>query len=739
MAEIKVPPYMQIYTDRINAKRKNFRRWVVISDSPSGSYYREIATIKFKSDGTIQCSDSRFAPTELEASAIAKEIVESDLFPKSQHVEEHVLQRLQLKDKQAAYYFWNRDDDKVVMVQERIELDNGGKAYIPHTFFSDGEWHCMEPDGLLPFWKPRHPKGPKKIMVHEGAKTAAYVQDLVDNQCPHPWLDELSEYEHWGMIGGALSPHRTNFSELRAVNPELVVYICDNDDEGVKVPPPFSKSYGKRMRRVRFDGYFPPKFDLADPMPKKYFSAEGKWIGPSLKNYMRGCTWATVEVPATGPGRPTFKTNPDFASDWFHSSAGHYMHHDRPHKTYNEDEFNNTCRSYSDVKDTSNYLKRCEESKVEGLAYLPAHPLLVATGNEYRFNTFVPSEIKPVQGDPKPFLDFMEYIFPEKEDCYKVQRWVATLLGRPDIKMIYALLMMSPEGAGKSTLALEILAKILGEHNVSEPDENTIVESEFNDWMAHKRLAICHEIYAGNSFAAANKLKNKITEPMVEINKKFQPRYKVENYCHIIAFSNDEIPMRIQSDKDRRWLIPRVECEGRPREYFVELRRWLGEEDGLGIILNWAQEFVKTDYVKPGEIAPETSRKYELAEDSMSPGMDIMATILDAVRETFNGDPVLFLDTDLVTAMRDWSTSSHDRQERPLHARKVAKLKGFSFSSKRQWWPDRNLSGRLISNKNSIEIKGESKRIEHLKAEDLKDTNLRLLNLPTESNKWRPL
>jgi hypothetical protein len=80
----------------------------------------------------------------------------------------------------------------------------------------------MEPDDGLPLWKPsvkRH----NQIMHHEGAKAARRVDWLCYSDEPeakaaratHPWIEELRNYDHWGWIGGAPNPHRTNWSRER--------------------------------------------------------------------------------------------------------------------------------------------------------------------------------------------------------------------------------------------------------------------------------------------------------------------------------------------------------------------------------------------------------------------------------------------------------------------------------------------------------------------------------------------
>ena len=69
-------------------------------------------------------------------------------------------------------------------------------------------------------------------MIHAGAKAAKFVTELVADKerCKrHPWGELLSFYEHWGIIGGALAPHRADYASLIREKFGEVVYVCDND------------------------------------------------------------------------------------------------------------------------------------------------------------------------------------------------------------------------------------------------------------------------------------------------------------------------------------------------------------------------------------------------------------------------------------------------------------------------------------------------------------------------------
>jgi len=130
------------------------------------------------------------------------------------------------------------------------------------------------------------------------------------------------------------------------------------------------------------------------------------------------------------------------------------------------------------------------------------------------------------------------------------------------------LLVSERQGVGKSTLGEKILAPLVGIDNFVAPTEKTIVDSSFNSWIAHKRLALVNEIYAGNSNAAYNKLKSVVTEKTITINKKFVDEYTIENWVHLICCSNSIRALKLDLD-DRRWFVPRVSEEKRPNDFWM--------------------------------------------------------------------------------------------------------------------------------------------------------------------------
>ena len=636
-------PALKEYIERIGAEQINFRRFVV--SERRGGYKADRITIKVEPDGTITVwakekgTTKDFEPTEVEQAAIKAAFVGLD-FPTSIAATNAQVKELRLRLgailNENFFVLLDVGSDAAIMCQHRIE-DDDGKRYAPWTMWSDGEWRMMEPDGLLPLWRPTK-KRHTYIMLHEGAKTACLVDRLCysddaeakDARAKHPWAAELKGYDHWGWIGGAPNPHRTDWAKLPAGD---VVLALDNDQIGTDAASTISRTLKqRRLGAILFDDKFPKHFDLAEPWPRieKWWKGE-RYVGPSLDQMLKPATWATDVLPnPAGKGRPIIKIRPTFVEEWLVSiEPSVFVHRWYCDRHLSPEQFNALVRPFSDTHDTARLMTPIFSSQVDSLTYQPfkrqsgRHVAEVETIEGRRLvNTYRPPDVKPMEGDPGPWLEFMAHLIPDDRDRLETMRWCATLVAT-EIKMTYALLLISEtQGVGKSTLGERILAPLVGMHNASFPSEQMMTENKFNEWRAHKRLIVVHEIYSGHSRVTYDKLKPVVTDDNTTVDRKFMASYTIRNLAEIIAASNSLRAMYLDDD-DRRWLVPRVTEQIKPHAYWVGFHAWLNS-DGLAIIGWWAEEFLRTvNPVARGEHAPLTSAEQEVIEESMSEGYRI--------------------------------------------------------------------------------------------------------------------
>jgi hypothetical protein len=673
-----VPASVKDYIERIGASEINFRSYQV--KEFKGKYYFEKAYIKINADGSVT-APLDYMPNEKEAEAIKKDWVDGNL-PKSCPARN--TNGIRLLNAQSKLYLFYNTDGLIIFVQERTEP----KGYLPWSFWDDGVWRQMQPEGKIPFYKPRNPKDGAPIMVHEGAKAAQAAQLLPKD---HPWYPELSKYEHWGIVGGALAVNRADYDDLRARKSDDTIYVCDNDHPGVSMLPWLSKNYGARLKGAIFDKSFAPSWDIADPLPEHFYNDDRLYIGPKFALFLQPATYATEIIQPTEKGeKPYIVLKRHFAEEWYNVvSPEAFIHRDVASKILTRKEFDNQVAPFSQAKETSNYLVKDLGGKGYAISYHPGKDPGIHTGREggSYINTYKPPFIEPAEKitkkDIAPFIEFMEHLIEVPGDREETYKWIATLIAKPAVKMHYGLLLVSEtQGVGKGTLGEKILAKLVGLDNTSFPGEDEIVDSEYNYWIAHKRLAVVHEIYAGHSSRAYNRLKSLITDQNIMVKKKYMADYHVENFLHAFACSNSMKALKIAQD-DRRWLVPKVREEKRSEEYWDIFHTWLRAERGLEKIFRWALDYGK--YVKPGQDAPKTEAKTDMVREQYSDGMKLVAHVLEHLREAHPKDDFIIADIDLCDIITHgvYEGKRNDRLEKPITLRGVAKQLDWFISKDR--------------------------------------------------------
>jgi hypothetical protein len=165
----------------------------------------------------------------------------------------------------------------------------------------------------------------------------------------------------------------------------------------------------------------------------------------------------------------------------------------------------------------------------------------------------------------------------------------------------------------------KILGPLVGWQNCSIPSEEALVNNQFNYWQVRTRLVLVHEIYAGQSKKAYNKIKSAMTDDYVDVNEKNVKQYRIANWVHIVSASNSRVPLQM-AEQDRRWLVPEVTANKWNSAKWTEFNSWLSTW-GRSIIYAWAKDYVaQHGHVTEADIAPMSDAKAELIEMSLSEG-----------------------------------------------------------------------------------------------------------------------
>ena len=644
-------PSVRAYLNRIGAEPRSLK--VAVIKEMMGAYWADKSVIRFDRDGTVSAPNKEL-PTDLEAAAIKADFA-GVTWPKIKPLHRIINPPLMIKntDPKDVFEFKN-ENGEIALVQVRIEV-KGERSYIPWTYWDDDKWRCAEPDGDLPLWGLENIKGASTAFIHEGAKAARRMQQMISGESyetdstfqGHPWSLELSGAVHLGWIGGALSPQRTDWSTLLRNGIKRVYIVADNDAPGRSAVPGIAERIRIPTFMIQFTDEFPRSFDLGDDFPERMFRKNNgvkHYIGPAFRDCLHPATWATDLWTNPQGGKPTPVLRDSFKNMWSYvEEADAFVCTEMPEIMRTEAILNKMLAAFSHSSETCKLIVKNYRGRSTKICYSPDQSGLTVTfKGSSAINLHVPTTIRSTSGDPTPWLDFMDYLFVKKSEKYEVLRWCATLIARPDIRMGYGILLVSEaQGAGKNTLANIILAPLVGYNNVGYAGEDDIL-SQFNDWIANKRLVIVPEIYSGHSWKAYNRLKSLITDKELSVNVKFMRKYTIDIWAHILACSNSLRALKMEQ-KDRRWLYPEITELPWNSEKFEEFRNWL-DNGGLSIIKHWAEQW--GDYVRPSERAPMTDRKAELIDGSRSEAQRESAALAEAMND--NPEPVAITNKEIV-------------------------------------------------------------------------------------------
>lgn len=514
----------------------------------------------------------------------------------------------------------------IVMVHERYHTKDGGKGFIPWTFWEDREWRKMEPEVMPFFGLPGHGDA-ATLFLHEGSKAARRVKDIIAGEIAadkFPWFDAMQYGHHVGWIGGVHAIGRSDWAGLAALGWSRIVIIADNDKKGMKAAQRIARRFSRNVFILMFDQQFADGHDCGDDWPPSLFDERGCHTGPTMEDCLVPATKATFVVPAEGRGRPTVLLRDEYAETIAYTvDPPRFMHRHRPSRDLSADEFNSMVAPFSDVKDTATKVLGHIECQHDRLVYHPGFAAGTLQLDGARcFNVYEGPRLRPAKGDVAPWLEYLEHLIPDAEERAMVVRWLVTLIAKPGVRMRYGLLLISTtQGVGKNTLA-NVLKLLLGSANVSFPSENSVVESAFNGWAARKRLIFIAEIYSGHSRKAYDKLKSVLADDDLEVNEKHVKQYWLANWATVIACSNSEAALHLD-DEDRRWLVPTVAETLKPSEWWLAFYAWVNGE-GASFIFQWALDHASTgDFVRTGDHAPWSKRKRAIADASRSEGQQL--------------------------------------------------------------------------------------------------------------------
>lgn len=268
------------------------------------------------------------------------------------------------------------------------------------------------------------------------------------------------------------------------------------------------------------------------------------------------------------------------------------------------------------------------------LAFFPGAPSDLVIDGQLALNTWIDPLILPQAGDPTPFVDLLRLVLDDDDAAINfLLDTMASLIQQPATKLAYMVLLIGPQGIGKS-LVCEMLAELVGRRNAAFPTIEAI-KSSFTGWLSSAQLIVIHELeQLGRE--VASRIKHWITAETLLINAKNVPEYPIRNFANIIACANHDDAAHLDHD-DRRVFSWISQATKREPEFYARLCQWFFDGDGKGIVLNFLLQRDLSRF-NPKAAPPRTTGRARLISNSLSEAERFLQEALESQSPPFVTD-----------------------------------------------------------------------------------------------------
>ena len=267
-----------------------------------------------------------------------------------------------------------------------------------------------------------------------------------------------------------------------------------------------------------------------------------------------------------------------------------------------------------------------------GITYAAGETVLVSRGGDVYGNRWRDARPVAVKGDVTPWVNHCRHLVPDPEALNHIFDVMAFKLQYPQRKINHAILHTGVQGSGKDTMYHPFIWAVCGENATNRGllDSDTM-SSQFN-YALESEILILNELRepdAKDRRALANRLKPVIAAPpeYLSINRKGLHPYDMANRLLVLAFSNDPVPITLDS-QDRRWFAIKSTAPRMSSVAGATMWRWFNNGGARACAAWLAARDVSA--FNPGAAPPMTEFKLTLVEQGMSANESFLA---DMIRE----------------------------------------------------------------------------------------------------------
>lgn len=214
--------------------------------------------------------------------------------------------------------------------------------------------------------------------------------------------------------------------------------------------------------------------------------------------------------------------------------------------------------------------------------------------------------------------EYLARLFPDQTDRATVSAYMAHMFQHPEQRPSWHIVIPSDTGTGKGFLFNQILSPLLMHQTTLYSNYSTLT-SVHNDAMA-RTILILFDDPPPATRSMADRLKSIQTEPMIEINRKYEQPRKVPTFTRFFTFSNSESPIEVEANDRRHYCTHYIRhkvSREETAEFITRLAEWLAV-GGLEAIYAYLMAYPLsefTPYRPPFSAALERMKQASISEE----------------------------------------------------------------------------------------------------------------------------
>ena len=245
-------------------------------------------------------------------------------------------------------------------------------------------------------------------------------------------------------------------------------------------------------------------------------------------------------------------------------------------------------------------------------------------------------------GDPTPWLEHCRRLVPDERELNHIWDVMAYKVQHANIKVNHAILHGGVGGCGKDTMWAPFLWAVCGPHERNKGlIDNDSLSSQWG-YQLEAEVVVLNELKEPDMRdrrALANKLKPIIAAPpeMLTINRKGLHPYQMINRLFMLAFTNEDMPITLDSD-DRRWFCVWSGSDKMTPEEAGNIWSWY-KSGGFEAVAHWLHKRDVSQFA-PQAIPPMTEYKQKLIYVGMSNAEGFIYHLIEKNESPFNVDVI---------------------------------------------------------------------------------------------------